>query len=568
MDKPNVRAFRTYLYVAGALLTVFVVAVQLNPGLLGLEREMDWWAFLLLTVFGVVTRFLSIEAPVRQITIILDTPVFLTAILTLGTVQGGLVVYTTMMTYDLWRVIRRTLRQGDERRPLPDLVGVMFYSSAMTTSVMLVLGTVYGVDANPGGYGQAPDYGMIPVIGVSFLVIQYLLAVVPYLLKGIPWKRIFRGVLLPGLFVEVILLQLAVLAVITYERQDLTPFLLLSATYVFVNFVIRRLSQTSAAQARQVRELEALNRLGQTACTTLDTAEFIARFAQETLDLISPAGVFVLSYAPNPDESSALLEVHGRGGTIPDHFDQVEALSVAAETQGPATNTVQSTPTGCWISTPLTVKDERVGCLALWSAEAESFDDRDLHSLARLGHQATFALENARLYGLATVDSLTGLYLRRYFEERLSEEFARVDRYAGSCSVILLDVDWLKAINDQQGHAAGDAALIHVAQVIREQTRLLDVPARLGGDEFAILLPSVDANLARSVAERIRGHIAKTPIAANGSPFNVTVCMGVACHPEHQAESADALVALADRALYRSKQDPKRNQVQIFDPET
>ena len=149
---------------------------------------------------------------------------------------------------------------------------------------------------------------------------------------------------------------------------------------------------------------------------------------------------------------------------------------------------------------------------------------------------------------------------------RLSEEYARVDRYEGSCSVVMMDVDWLKTINDNLGHAVGDAALAHVAHVMKEETRLLDVPARLERDEFAILLPNEGIEMARLVAERIRRRIAENPVVTELQQVKVTVSMGISSYPTHSAESPAALVALADRALYQSKLAPERNHVVVFQP--
>ncbi len=173
------------------------------------------------------------------------------------------------------------------------------------------------------------------------------------------------------------------------------------------------------------------------------------------------------------------------------------------------------------------------------------------------------AATNRELYGMATVDSLTGLYMRRFFEDRLNRELTRAARSDSACSLVVVDLDRLKMINDSWGHAAGDAALRHVARIMREQTRLLDVPARLGGDEFALLLPGADADVARMVAERIRKKIAGVPLMSGDVSLTVTVSMGVASYPEHEARSPSELMELADRALYQSKQQGERNSVTV-----
>ena len=561
--KNRTLAARTYLYVVGVALTVFVCSVQFQPEWVGLSHRGDWAAFMMLGLFAIITRFLSIEAPVRQISITLDTPVYLTAVLTLGAVQGSFVCFVATIFWYGWRIILRFRKPTVERRELIDLVGVGIYASAMTTTVIFVLCVLFRTDFQTDDWSQAPHYGVIPVIGFFFLLCQYSLAVVPYTIRGVSVAKLVKHVVIPALIVEVILLQLAVLAVITYQREDLTPFLLLATCYLFVNYVIRRLSQISTVQTRKVAELEALNRLGQTVCSTMESKELVERFSSEALTLFTQADAFVLNYGAG-EGGSIVTTVLGRDPEDLPSVDERAATAIAQKARMEGRVFRESNPKGSWLVCPITIKEESLGSVLLWSATKNAFGDEDMGFFGTLATQASFALENVRLYDLATVDSLTGLYLRRFFEERLGEEFARVDRYDGSCAVIAMDLDWLKNINDNMGHAMGDNALKHVARVMREQTRVLDVPARLGGDEFVILLPNVDAKVARSIAERIRESIANTPISDGSRQLTVTVSMGIASYPEHTTESPEVLLELADKALYQSKTRPKRNTVEVF----
>ncbi|HEX6739995.1 MAG TPA: GGDEF domain-containing protein [Vicinamibacteria bacterium] len=160
-----------------------------------------------------------------------------------------------------------------------------------------------------------------------------------------------------------------------------------------------------------------------------------------------------------------------------------------------------------------------------------------------LGRQAD------RLLELARTDDLTGLHNTRAFRERLREEEARVRRYPQPLSLLLLDLDGLKAINDAQGHRAGDAALARVAAEMRAEARATDCCSRWGGDEFAVLAPNTAAEPALALAERIR-----TRIAATAGASRLTVSVGVATLDAATGFiMGDDLVRAADDALYRAK---------------
>ena len=128
------------------------------------------------------------------------------------------------------------------------------------------------------------------------------------------------------------------------------------------------------------------------------------------------------------------------------------------------------------------------------------------------------ALENARLYELATVDGLTGLYVRRYFDSRLKEELERSRRFDTSFSVVLLDIDDFKKLNDTHGHVVGDRVLREVAQAVRSSMRGVDIAARYGGEEFAFILPRTAIVDAHAAAERIRQDVADARVAYEGNP--------------------------------------------------
>ncbi len=176
-------------------------------------------------------------------------------------------------------------------------------------------------------------------------------------------------------------------------------------------------------------------------------------------------------------------------------------------------------------------------------------------------------LKNAEvaLERLARTDSLTGLPNRRYFLERAEQELSRSTRYGGPLSILMIDIDHFKAVNDTYGHTTGDLVLQKVAAICRQTLRDIDVVGRLGGEEFAVALPQTDSRQANEVAERLRQCIADTPVSLeHGLPIRVTISIGITTLAGTDT-NIDKLLSQADEALYRAKRGG-RNQACTFMP--
>jgi diguanylate cyclase (GGDEF)-like protein len=169
----------------------------------------------------------------------------------------------------------------------------------------------------------------------------------------------------------------------------------------------------------------------------------------------------------------------------------------------------------------------------------------------------------AKLAELATRDSLTGLYNRRHFEEILKAEMARINRYGGYGTLVMLDVDFLKPYNDTLGHLVGDEGLKQLADLLRSHLRVTDVLARFGGDEFALIMTGTSKREGFEAVERLRRLVESHPFrGADVLPFGrLTVSAGVAGCPEDGTDY-EALVRKADAALYEAKHQG-RNRVQL-----
>lgn len=166
---------------------------------------------------------------------------------------------------------------------------------------------------------------------------------------------------------------------------------------------------------------------------------------------------------------------------------------------------------------------------------------------------------------LATTDSLTGLYNRRHFLGSLEAEWSRFQRYYRSVSVLMLDIDHFKSVNDRYGHAVGDEAIKAVAAACIDGKRKSDLVGRLGGEEFAVLLPETSLSRARMVAERIRKRVMSTQIFADKIPFDLTVSIGIA-EATVSMSGIDALMGAADHALYQAKAEGRNRCISWAPP--
>ena len=184
------------------------------------------------------------------------------------------------------------------------------------------------------------------------------------------------------------------------------------------------------------------------------------------------------------------------------------------------------------------------------------------YRLRRRQYQARVELERVRdeLHVMATVDSLTGILNRRRFLEIAEQEIERARRYERPLSIIAIDLDHFKDVNDRLGHAAGDDVLASLARVLQDQTRRQDVVGRIGGEEFAVILPETSRPAAIELAERVRAHLRSVTIAASGIALSVTASLGVA-EVVPTDRSASQALRRADQALYRAKRQG-RNRVE------
>lgn len=210
------------------------------------------------------------------------------------------------------------------------------------------------------------------------------------------------------------------------------------------------------------------------------------------------------------------------------------------------------------LSLPIISKRKVIGVIQMVNRmDQDPFSENDLNLLLKLVDQAAIAIERSSLYqkmsDLAITDDLTHLYNFRYLDQILEIEIRRCQRYASSVSLIFLDMDHFKLVNDQYGHLMGSQVLIEVAQILLKSLRDVDIIARYGGDEFVVVLPETNVETANRIAHRVRNAIRSHEfLKKEGLGLHLSASFGIAGFPEHSKNKTD-LIRLADQAMYKAK---------------
>ena len=223
------------------------------------------------------------------------------------------------------------------------------------------------------------------------------------------------------------------------------------------------------------------------------------------------------------------------------------------------------------ISVPVVLEESVVALVYVYKTDpaARPFDQNDVQLAVAVSHQVALAIQRTQILEEAKVfenwaftDSLTGLNNRRHIQKLAQIEFERAKRFKHPLTMMMMDVDDFKFVNDSFGHLVGDQVLIAIAERLAKIVRSIDLLGRFGGDEFIILLVETDVDEANNVANRLNSHIALHPIETNRGQLAITLSIGVALLTE-KITNLDEFISLADEALYAAKSAGK-NQVEII----
>jgi diguanylate cyclase (GGDEF)-like protein len=332
---------------------------------------------------------------------------------------------------------------------------------------------------------------------------------------------------------------------------------------------------------RRARETSVLAAIGRDISSSLDLETVLERIAHGVRELLTRGSAAIFLF----DEQTAKLSAVAVSGKMERLRESLVAElgkgmlgSIVANRKSEIVNNVVADARAVhvagsdeeregdkFMAAPLFSRDLVIGAVAVWRGPGEpTFKAEELEFLEGLGQQASIAIRNAQLYRqtkhLATTDGLTGLLNRRCVAERIDEEFTKSRRYRRPTSIIMVDVDHFKRVNDEHGHEAGDLVLRALAEILVQSVRQSDAVGRYGGEEFVALLPETTLEGAAALAERIRIAVAETEIPLpSGRRLSVTASFGVSSMDGTDA-NYEAVLKRADQAMYRSKQ-AGRNRV-------
>ena len=220
-------------------------------------------------------------------------------------------------------------------------------------------------------------------------------------------------------------------------------------------------------------------------------------------------------------------------------------------------------PSRSYVGVPLILLNQVVGVISMQSFQPYAYSAEQVRLLETIATQAAIAVQNARIYDqmkqMAITDSVTQLFTRRHFSILGRNEVERALRYNRKLSVLMVDIDHFKRINDTFGHTSGDQVLLIVANVCRQALRVTDIVGRWGGEEYVVILPEADQDGAALIAERIRRMVAETEIVVGQATAQVTISIGVTTLNQPD-QTLEVLIDNADRALYAAKQEG-RNRI-------
>jgi diguanylate cyclase (GGDEF)-like protein len=346
------------------------------------------------------------------------------------------------------------------------------------------------------------------------------------------------------------------------ETVDLLTLFATQASIGLQNAKLYSMLQRRAAQ------LEAINAIAKRTTVELDLKELLDRLCTQLPQSFPVENVSIFLR----DEDGNLI-LRAQQGTLPGKFKVGDVLphgSACTLSDGghnPYSGDPSLCPAGCFptgceeVCLPLVSFGEDIGLLACATTQRKAFLANDIQALESVADILATATQNARYVDkvrqLAYRDGLTGVFNRRYFESRLVEEITRAARYGGGVSLLMIDLDHFKKINDEFGHMLGDDVLRAVSAVFVRQLRKVDVVCRYGGEEFTVILPATQGASAASVADKLRRAVANAQFSE--IPYAITVSIGVAEFPAHGI-TRDDIVGAADTALYVAK-EAGRNRV-------
>jgi len=548
------------------------------------ELDRARWGQLLAVLMLAAAARLLVFRIFRDVSVALDSTFYVAASFAFGFVPAALLSFVVLCGEAVVRAVLPRSRSRAASRSWLATVASCLFQGGLPALVLLGTGVLFGVHRTVA-HSDLALAALVLSVAATFLFAHYAIAGVGHFLGGTAPREVARAFVIPLWVAELTPMPIGLAMVYGYVHQGLLQFLLIGSSGLLFNWIYRRAHIARAKLQLRVSELSTLNKVGQLLGGSLERRVLIRNIATETLRLVGHSSRLMIGLLRDNSQVAdyEVFEESGASQTLAEGAEGALTKWMLANRKqlmlrhaGPeldayasgvtaAAATAETTATRphfqSLLAVPLVTYDEVIGVMSVLSEMRDAYTADHLRVLATIADQSAVALENARLYELATVDGLTGLLVRRHFDQRLEQEWRRAQRYGGDFSLGLLDLDNFKELNDTHGHQAGDHALRAAARIVRSNMRATDLAGRYGGEEFVFVLPRTTVGEACTMAERIRADIDATRFDWGGARVGISASLGVAGYPDFGRGDLAELVSQADEALYRAKRSGKNRVV-------
>ena len=528
-----------------------------------LDIPILWLGFL-----AVIARLLAFDVHTSS-RIAIDSAFYIAAVFISGGASATLLVLV-VLTID---ASVRVLRGKRELMLARTSIVYILYKSGLPALALMLL-TIGFSEARLMNASEVELWWLLPTFSVTFLLVHYALVGSRQALESSDGREI-RPIVSRAVTAELSLIPLSLAMVLAYRASGGGLMVLLGATGLFTSMLFRRSILLSHALTKRVRDLSNLNESGKLLASSIDEERLLKHLPEALRQLSAEMKDSILELGLVSEEFPECLVVHEYPADRSPRsrkvirLEETPAREALAISEGAIVVLSQDVFDSFQqadgdqvrvIGLPLVAGDACLGAIWITLPLSQSIGTDFFRVFQIAVDQVAVALNNTKLYALATVDGLTGLFIRRYLDQRAAEEWERFRRYGTTFSVIMIDLDRFKRLNDRFGHQAGDLALQVAADAVASNMRGFDVAARYGGEELACFLPRTTVTEAGVVAERIRADIEAAEVIYQGVRIAVSASLGVADSTQKAFDCWEMVRVHADEALLEAK-ERGRNRV-------